>query len=96
MLHIASSSVTAGQIQSAADAAAAVSLTRCCGTQIHRNLLARDVERDVMPGAGENNTGTVPFFALASDMPTGSTGTGSPARQSSKRQPRGAFEEPTW
>ncbi len=71
VLHIASSNVTAGQIQAAADAAAAGSLTRFCGTQIHWNLLVRGVEQDVVPTALKNSMGIVPFFPLASGMLTG-------------------------
>jgi aryl-alcohol dehydrogenase-like predicted oxidoreductase len=71
VLHIASSNVTAAQIQTAADVAAAASLTRFCGTQIHWNLLARDVERDIVPAARKNSMGIVPFFPLASGMLTG-------------------------
>jgi aryl-alcohol dehydrogenase-like predicted oxidoreductase len=71
VLHIASSNVTAAQIQTAASVAAAASLTRFCGTQVHWNLLARGAERDVVPAARENNMGIVPFFPLASGMLTG-------------------------
>jgi aryl-alcohol dehydrogenase-like predicted oxidoreductase len=71
VLHIASSNVTATQIQTAADVAAAASLTRFCGTQIHWNLLTRGVERDVVPAARKNSVGIVPFFPLASGMLTG-------------------------
>jgi aryl-alcohol dehydrogenase-like predicted oxidoreductase len=71
VLHIASSNVTAEQIQAAADVSAARSLTRFSGTQIHWNLLVRDVEQDVVPAALKNGLGIVPFFPLASGMLTG-------------------------
>jgi aryl-alcohol dehydrogenase-like predicted oxidoreductase len=77
-VHIASSNVTATQIQAAADVATAASLTRFCGTQIHWNLLNRDVERDIVPAARKNNMGIVPFFPLASGMLTGKYRPGEP------------------
>ena len=78
VLHIASSNVAAAQIQAAASAAAAASLTRFCGTQIHWNLLSRDAERDIVPAARTNNMGIVPFFPLASGMLTGKYRRGEP------------------
>jgi aryl-alcohol dehydrogenase-like predicted oxidoreductase len=78
VVHIASSNVTAAQIQAAADVAAAASLTRFCGTQIHWNLLNRGVEQDVVPAARKNNMGIVPFFPLASGMLTGKYRPGEP------------------
>jgi aryl-alcohol dehydrogenase-like predicted oxidoreductase len=78
VLHIASSNVTAAQIQTAASVAAAASLTRFCGTQIQWNLLNRDVERDVVPAARKDNMGIVPYFPLASGMLTGKYRRGEP------------------
>jgi aryl-alcohol dehydrogenase-like predicted oxidoreductase len=71
VLHVASSNVTAAQVETAAKAAAAASLTRFCGTQIEWNLLSRDVERGVVPAARASNVGIVPYFPLASGMLTG-------------------------
>jgi aryl-alcohol dehydrogenase-like predicted oxidoreductase len=70
VLHCASSNVSAGQIEAAA-AAARRPLTRFCGTQIEWSLLARDVERDVVPAARAHEVGIVPYFPLASGMLTG-------------------------
>jgi len=78
VLHIASSNVTAEQIQAAADVSAARSLARFCGTQIHWNLLNRKVEQDVVPAARKNNLGIVPYFPLASGMLTGKYQRGEP------------------
>jgi aryl-alcohol dehydrogenase-like predicted oxidoreductase len=71
VLHIASSNVSAEQIQAAADVAAAASLVRFSGTQIHWNLLNRAVEKDAVPAARKNSMGIVPYFPLASGMLTG-------------------------
>lgn len=71
VLHIASSNVTAAQIETAAGVAAAASLTRFSGTQIEWNLLNREVEREVVPGARTRRMGIVPYFPLASGMLTG-------------------------
>jgi aryl-alcohol dehydrogenase-like predicted oxidoreductase len=78
VLRIASSNVTAAQIKAAASAAAAASRARFWGTQIHWSLLARDVERDVVPAARENDMGIVPYFPLASGMLTGKYRRGKP------------------
>jgi aryl-alcohol dehydrogenase-like predicted oxidoreductase len=71
VLHIASSNVSAGQIKTAADVAAAAGLTRFCGTQIHWNLISREVEQEVVPAARAAGLGVVPYFPLASGMLTG-------------------------
>lgn len=71
VLHIASSNVTGAQIETAASVAASAGLTRFRGTQIHWNLLNREVEREVVPAARANKLGIVPYFPLASGMLTG-------------------------
>jgi aryl-alcohol dehydrogenase-like predicted oxidoreductase len=71
VLHIASSNVSAGQIKTAADVAAAAGLARFCATQIHWSLLSRDVEQEVVPAARAAGIGVVPYFPLASGMLTG-------------------------
>jgi aryl-alcohol dehydrogenase-like predicted oxidoreductase len=76
--HIASSNVTAAQIDAAASVAANASLARFCGTQIHWNLLNREVEQDVVPAARKHNMGIVPYFPLASGMLTGKYRRGEP------------------
>jgi len=71
VLHIASSNVSADQIAGAAAAAEAHGWTAFTGTQIHWNLLQRDVERDVVPAAEAAGLGVVPYFPLASGLLTG-------------------------
>jgi aryl-alcohol dehydrogenase-like predicted oxidoreductase len=71
VLHVASSNVTAGQLETAASVAAAESLSRFCGTQIEWSLLNRAVEAEVVPAARASKVGIVPFFPLASGMLTG-------------------------
>ncbi|MGW0704461.1 aldo/keto reductase [Streptomyces sp. NPDC002643] len=78
VLHIASSNVSAEQIRTAAQASAAASSAPFCGIQVQWNLLARDVERDVVPAARKNQLGVVPFFPLASGMLTGKYRRGKP------------------
>ena len=70
VLHIASSNVSGDQIAGAA-AAEAHGWTAFTGTQIHWNLLQRDVERDVVPAAEAAGLGVVPYFPLASGLLTG-------------------------
>lgn len=69
--HIASSNVTAEQIETSAERAAARSLAGFCGTQVEWNLLTRSVERDVVPTARAHDMGVVPYFPLASGLLTG-------------------------
>jgi aryl-alcohol dehydrogenase-like predicted oxidoreductase len=71
VLHVASSNVSADQIDEAAKVAEAGRLTRFCATQIEWNLLARGVEESVVPAARANHLGIVPYFPLASGMLTG-------------------------
>jgi aryl-alcohol dehydrogenase-like predicted oxidoreductase len=78
VLHIASSNVSAAQIETAASVAAAASRTRFCGAQVYWNMLAREVEQDVVPAARENHMGIVPYLPLASGMLTGKYRRGEP------------------
>ncbi len=71
VLHIASSNVSAEQIKTAAEVAAAAGLARFRGTQIQWNLLSREVEQEVVPAARASDLGIVPYFPLASGMLTG-------------------------
>jgi aryl-alcohol dehydrogenase-like predicted oxidoreductase len=71
VLHLASSNVSGAQIEEAGAVAEERRLERFCGTQIHWNLLARDVEEEVVPTARRRNVGIVPYFPLASGMLTG-------------------------
>jgi aryl-alcohol dehydrogenase-like predicted oxidoreductase len=69
--YIASSNVSADQIAAAASAAAARGWPAFCGTQIHWNLLNREVEESVVPAAEAAGLGVVPYFPLASGLLTG-------------------------
>jgi aryl-alcohol dehydrogenase-like predicted oxidoreductase len=76
--HIASSNVSADDIAAAASAAAAGGWAAFCGTQIHWNLLHRDVEASVVPAAEAAGLGVVPYFPLASGLLTGKYRRGRP------------------
>jgi aryl-alcohol dehydrogenase-like predicted oxidoreductase len=76
--HVASSNVSADQIAAAAVAAATHGWAAFTGTQIHWNLLHRDVEADVVPAAETAGLGVVPFFPLASGLLTGKYRRGEP------------------
>jgi aryl-alcohol dehydrogenase-like predicted oxidoreductase len=71
VLHVASSNVSGDQIAAAAAAADARGWTAFCGTQIHWNLLKREVEASVVPAAEAAGLGVVPYFPLASGLLTG-------------------------
>jgi aryl-alcohol dehydrogenase-like predicted oxidoreductase len=78
VLHVASSNVTAGEIAAAAAGAEARGWAAFCGTQIHWNLLNRDVEESVVPAAEAAGLGVVPYFPLASGFLTGKYRRGEP------------------
>ena len=78
VLHIASSNVSADQIAAAASAAEARGWAVFAGTQIHWNLLTRDVEGDAVPAAEAAGLGIVPYFPLASGLLTGKYRRGRP------------------
>ncbi|MEX1008608.1 MAG: aldo/keto reductase [Acidimicrobiia bacterium] len=71
VLHLASSNVSAEQVEAAAGVAEARAFARFVATQIEWNLLARGVEAEVVPAARRANVGIVPYFPLASGMLTG-------------------------
>ena len=66
VVHVASSNVTAEQIDGAAAAGVGFG-----ATQIEWNLLTRAVEAEVVPAARRHGMGIVPYFPLASGMLTG-------------------------
>jgi aryl-alcohol dehydrogenase-like predicted oxidoreductase len=78
VLHIASSNVSADEIAAAAAAADANGWAPFAGTQIHWNLLNRDVEERVVPAAEAAGLGVVPYFPLASGLLTGKYQRGEP------------------
>ena len=71
VLHLASSNVSAEQIDTAAAVSEARGFARFVATQIEWNLLARSVEDDVVPAARRRDMSIVPYFPLASGMLTG-------------------------
>jgi len=78
VLHIACSNLPAADIAAAAAASEARGWARFTGTQIHWNLLRRDVEADVVPAAEAAGLGVVPYFPLASGLLTGKYRRGEP------------------
>ncbi|HEY6623272.1 MAG TPA: aldo/keto reductase [Acidimicrobiales bacterium] len=78
VLHIASSNVTAAQVDEAAASAEQHKTTAFCATQIEWSLLVRAVERSVVPAARRHGLGIVPYFPLASGMLTGKYRKGEP------------------
>ncbi len=70
-MHLASSNVSAEQLETAAAVAEARSFARFVATQIEWNLLARGAETQVVPAARRMGVGIVPYFPLASGMLTG-------------------------
>ncbi len=71
VLHLASSNVSAEQVETAAAVAEARGVARFVATQIEWNLLARGVEDEIVPAARRMRVGIVPYFPLASGMLTG-------------------------
>ncbi|HEX4219202.1 MAG TPA: aldo/keto reductase [Acidimicrobiales bacterium] len=78
VLHIASSNVSADQIDEAAKSAEQRKTVAFCATQIEWSLLKRDVEKEVVPAARHHGLGIVPYFPLASGMLTGKYRKGEP------------------
>lgn len=78
VLHIASSNVSAAQIEEADSVARAKGWPRFTGTQIEWSLLARGVEATVVPAASSRGLGVVPYFPLASGLLTGKYHRGEP------------------
>lgn len=78
VLHIASSNVSAAQIEEADSVARAKGWARFTGTQIEWSLLARAVEATVVPAAHAHGLGVVPYFPLASGLLTGKYRRGEP------------------
>ncbi len=84
VVHLASSNVNAEQIHEATKTSEARSLAAFTGTQIHWNLLTRDVEASVVPAATDAGLGVVPFFPLASGLLTGKYRRGEPFPEDSR------------
>jgi aryl-alcohol dehydrogenase-like predicted oxidoreductase len=69
--YIASSNFAGWQIADAEHVASARSQARFVASQSEWSLLARDVEREVVPACRAYGIGVVPFFPLASGLLTG-------------------------
>jgi 1-deoxyxylulose-5-phosphate synthase len=65
------SNFTAAQIADAAAAAARLGVTGFVSAQNHYSLLAREVERDVLPAVVDHGLGFLPYFPLANGLFTG-------------------------
>ena len=78
VLHVASSNVSADEIAAATAAAGARGWVAFVGTEIHWNLLNREVEGSVVPAAEAAGLGVVPYFPLASGLLTGKYRRGEP------------------
>ncbi|MDQ1502935.1 MAG: hypothetical protein QOD57_662 [Actinomycetota bacterium] len=78
VLHIASSNAPADEIAAATAVAESRGWAAFTGTQIHWNLLNRDVEDSVVPAAEAAGLGVVPYFPLASGLLTGKYRRGEP------------------
>jgi aryl-alcohol dehydrogenase-like predicted oxidoreductase len=78
VLHVASSNVSADQIDNAAKTAEEHKTPSFCATQIEWSLLVREVEKEVVPAARRHGLGIVPYFPLASGLLTGKYRKGEP------------------
>jgi aryl-alcohol dehydrogenase-like predicted oxidoreductase len=76
--HIGCSNFSAAQIDAAQDVARARSLTPFCATQDQYSLLAREIERDLMPAIARHRLALLPYFPLASGMLSGKYRLGRP------------------
>ncbi|MBX6390943.1 MAG: aldo/keto reductase, partial [Frankia sp.] len=84
VLHIASSNVTAAQIEERATFAADRGLAAFTGVQIEWNLLSRQVEAEIVPAAVKAGLGIVPYFPLASGLLSGKYRPGQPFPEGSR------------
>jgi aryl-alcohol dehydrogenase-like predicted oxidoreductase len=76
--HIACSNLSAAQIRAAQAAARAKGLTPFVATQDQYNLLAREIERELLPAIEAEKLALLPYFPLASGMLTGKYRLGKP------------------
>ena len=71
ILHTACSNVTAGLLDAATEAARSLGMPTFAGIQNEWNLLARDIEHEIVPTARRYGMGVIPYFPLASGLLTG-------------------------
>jgi aryl-alcohol dehydrogenase-like predicted oxidoreductase len=76
--HIGCSNFSAAQIDAAQETAHAKSLTPFCATQDQYSLLAREIERDLLPAIARHRLALLPYFPLASGMLSGKYRLGRP------------------
>jgi aryl-alcohol dehydrogenase-like predicted oxidoreductase len=76
--HTGCSNFTAAQIRTAQDTARAKGLTPFVATQDQYNLLAREIERELVPAIVAEKLALLPYFPLASGMLTGKYRLGQP------------------
>jgi aryl-alcohol dehydrogenase-like predicted oxidoreductase len=69
--YIGNSNFPAWRIAEAEHVARAINVSRFVSCQDEYSLLARDIEKDLLPCAQEYNLGLLPFFPLASGLLTG-------------------------
>jgi aryl-alcohol dehydrogenase-like predicted oxidoreductase len=76
--HIGCSNFSAAQIDGALGVARAKGLTPFCATQDQYSLLAREIERDLLPAIDRHRLALLPYFPLASGMLSGKYRLGRP------------------
>jgi aryl-alcohol dehydrogenase-like predicted oxidoreductase len=76
--HIGCSNFSAAQIHAAQDAARTKGFAPFVATQDQYNLLAREIERELVPAITAENLALLPYFPLASGMLTGKYRLGRP------------------
>jgi aryl-alcohol dehydrogenase-like predicted oxidoreductase len=76
--HIACSNFSAAQIRAAQAAARTAGVTPFVATQDQYNLLAREIERELLPAIEAEKLALLPYFPLASGMLTGKYRLGRP------------------
>jgi aryl-alcohol dehydrogenase-like predicted oxidoreductase len=69
--YIGNSNFPAWRLAEAEHVARAMNVTRYVSCQDEYSLVARDIEKDLLPAAQEYNLGLLPFFPLASGLLTG-------------------------
>src|ERR1051325_6769239 len=76
--HLGCSNFAASQIDAAQEAARAFGLTPFCAAQDQYSLLAREIERNLLPAIARHRLALLPYFPLASGMLSGKYRLGRP------------------
>ena len=92
--HIGCSNLSVAQLREARDVARRHSLTAFVSCQDEYSLLARDIEREVIPAMKVHGMGLLPYFPLACGLLTGKYQRGAPLPEGSRlsTSPRHAQE----